>query len=296
MSFTFDEFVQFCYPRIDDLYNHYLNDIPSPELKKAMSHALNNKGKRIRPLLIYGCGYLLDSPWQCLDIPAAAVEMIHTYSLIHDDLPCMDDADLRRGKPTCHKLFGDAIAVLTGDALHTLALEIMANHPAPLSANNRIAMIATLTKACGPYGMAAGQAMDLVLTDKNTDKQDIEVIYQLKTGALLTACTQLGLLTSDINLAAEQKLYLKHYAQCIGLAFQIQDDILDCESQTETLGKSAGIDAKNQKNTYAEVYGLDQSRQKMTKLYDDAIDSLKAFGAKADILIELTHYLLSRNK
>ena len=190
-----------------------------------MEYTLFNGSKRLRPLLIYATGYTFGAPWECLDIPASTVELIHTYSLIHDDLPCMDNANLRRGKPTCHKVFGEGMAVLTGDALHTLAMQIIASHTAPLKPEKRLQMMKTLGKACGPFGMASGQAMDITLMNEETiSGRLLEDIYRLKTGALFTACIELGWLASKDDDELNQEALIE-FGNCIGLAFQIQDDI-----------------------------------------------------------------------
>jgi farnesyl diphosphate synthase len=258
---------QLCGNRLEDVFKHYLHDIPSLELKNAMEYTLFNGGKRIRPLLIYATGCIFDAPFENLDIPASSVELIHTYSLIHDDLPAMDNADLRRGKPSCHKVYGEGVAVLTGDALHTLAMQMLANHPAPLQAEKRIQMMAVLSKACGPYGMAAGQALDITVMDSNAMSiQLLTDIYRLKTGALFTACIELGRLASSDDDEINQKA-LKEFGDCIGLAFQIQDDILDVEVETTLLGKRQGIDMVNNKITYPKLAGIDKAKDKVQTLY-----------------------------
>jgi farnesyl diphosphate synthase len=259
-----------------------------------MDYTLQNGGKRIRPLLIYATGTIFDAPSENLDIPAISVELIHTYSLIHDDLPCMDNADLRRGKPTCHKVHGEGMAVLAGDALHTLAMQIISSHPAPLSAERRLQMIQTLSIACGPYGMAAGQALDITaLSQPNISLELIEHIYKLKTGVLLSACIELGHLASgDDN--ASHRATLKQFGNCIGLAFQIQDDILDIETTADISGKTQGIDLINNKITYPRICGIDKAKTKVANLYQEALVCLENFGENAQLLREITTKMLTR--
>lgn len=285
-----------CTRRLGAIFSAYLNNIPSLDLKSAMEYSLFNGGKRLRPLLIYATGSLFDAPLEHLDIPASAVEIIHTYSLIHDDLPCMDDADLRRGQPTCHKVYGEGMAVLTGDALHTLAMQIIASHPASLSAEKRVRMLSLLSQACGPFGMAAGQALDITVMKDDTLTDDLLfTIYRLKTGALLSACIQLGHLASDDDDKFNQSA-MKTVGDCIGLAFQIQDDILDVETSTELLGKPQGIDAKNNKLTYPRLHGLTAAKLKVESLYEEALETLNYLGHKAQLLRELTGYMLQRDR
>ncbi len=295
-SLTLDELFTSCTSRLSHVYQNYLRDTPASELKSAMEYTLDNNGKRIRPMLIYATGCIFSAPWENMDIPAAAVELIHTYSLIHDDLPCMDNADLRRGKPACHKIYGEGMAMLTGDALHTLAMQIIASHPAPLKSQRRLDMIKVLSKACGPFGMASGQALDLtVMSDKNISLNLLATIYQLKTGALLTACIELGRLSSDDDNDSHQQA-LKQFGESIGLAFQIQDDILDMETATELLGKPQGMDNKNSKITYPLICGIEQAKEKVQFLYQEALTAINFLGSKAQLLRELTSFLLQRKK
>ena len=293
---TLDELFYLCKSRLEKIFSHYLIDISSLELKNAMEYTLFNGGKHIRPLLIYATGCIFDAPFEHLDIPACAVELIHTYSLIHDDLPCMDNADLRRGKPTCHKIYGEGMAVLTGDALHTLAMQMIASHPASLSAERRVQIMKTLSKACGPFGMAAGQALDITLMNDHTISTDLLLnIYQLKTGALFSACIELGHLASPDHDEINQHA-LKKFGDCIGLAFQIQDDILDIEANTEHLGKPQGIDAKNKKITYPYLHNLTKAKEKVESLYSESLESINYLGDRAHLLRELTRSMLERKK
>jgi farnesyl diphosphate synthase len=287
---------ELCRERTDKVFKQYLQDIPSLELKTAMEYPLFNGGKRIRPLLIYATGSIFNAPLENLDIPACSVELIHTYSLIHDDLPCMDDAALRRGKPSCHKVYGDGMAVLTGDALHTLSMQIIANHPALLKAERRNQMMSVLSKACGPFGMAAGQALDItVMNDPSISTDLLLDIYTLKTGALFSACVELGRLASKDEDEINQRA-LKEFGDCIGLAFQIQDDILDIEAETAQLGKTQGIDFTNNKLTYPKLVGLDQAKDKVQTLYQNALEAINYLGSKASLLRELAGKMLERKK
>lgn len=278
--------------RLEHIFRTCLHNIPSLQLKQAMEYSLFNAGKRLRPLLIYATGAIFDAPLENLDIAACSVELIHTYSLIHDDLPCMDNSDLRRGKPTSHKVYGEGMAVLTGDALHTLAMQIIASHKAPLSAQKRVEMMRTLSQACGPFGMAAGQAMDITLMQDADISSDLLLnIYHLKTGALINACLELGRLASDNDDEIHQHS-LQNFGRMIGLAFQIQDDILDLESST--MGKPQGLDELNNKNTYVKIHGLNTAKEKVANLYEQALDSINYLGNKAHLLRELANQMLKR--
>lgn len=292
---SLNELVEMCAGRLKALYPLYLENIPAPDLKTAMEYSLYNGGKHLRPLLIYATGAVFKAPLENLDLPASAVELIHTYSLIHDDLPCMDNADLRRGKATSHKIYGEGMAVLTGDALHTLAMQILAHHPSALKPEKRLQMIKVLTHACGPYGMAAGQALDITLMNDDALSKDLLIdIYNLKTGALFSACIELGRLASNDHDEVNQKA-LKEFGDHIGLAFQIQDDILDIEATTEHLGKPQGIDATNKKETYPKLIGLDKAKEKVESLYEQALDAINYLGHQAQILRELAEFMLQRN-
>lgn len=282
------ELSTFCQTRLEKLFDYYLKDslCPAKELQQAIAYAVFNGGKRIRPLLVYATGYALGAKWVNSDAPACAIELIHTYSLIHDDLPAMDNSDLRRGKPACHKAFTEALAILAGDALQPLAFEILASHPAELHAEQRLAMIKALSHASGQAGMVSGQALDLAGTDELTQ------MYQLKTGALLTASVKLGAIAADIK-NPDILNALDQYAQNLGLAFQIQDDLLDFE-HSATTGKPQGLDTTNNKVTLPTLIGIEQARKQIETLFADALTSLAVLDEKADILRELAHSLLQR--
>src|SRR3990167_3135317 len=289
------QLIDTCSQRLSTVFSHYLDNIASPDLESAMKYTLSNGGKRIRPLLIYATGQIFNAPLENLDIPASSVELIHTYSLIHDDLPAMDNADLRRGKATCHKAYDEGIAILAGDALHTLAMQMMASHPALLKAERRLQMMSVLSKACGPYGMAAGQALDItVMNDTSLSAEDRKSVYHIKTGCLLSACIELGRLAgeddNDINQAA-----LKRFGDIIGFAFQIQDDILDIETCTEALGKRQGTDQVNHKITYPKMHGLNHAKAKVSSLYEQALEEINYLGQRAQLLRALIGHMLYRN-
>lgn len=295
-DYTLVQLTPLCTSRLKQFIHPYLQDIPSLDLKVAMEYTLQNGGKYLRPLLIYATGLIFNAPLENLDIPATSVELIHTYSLIHDDLPCMDNADLRRGKPACHKVYGDGMAVLTGDALHTLAMQIIATHPSPMKADRRLQMIHVLSRACGPYGMAAGQALDItVMNDKSLSEDLLINIYRLKTGALFTACLELGRLASTDTDEFNRKA-LQEFGDRVGLAFQIQDDLLDIESHSDVTGKPQGLDASNQKITYPKLVGAQKAKEKIQGLYEEALEAINYLGEQAQLLRDLTGHMLQRNR
>ena len=269
--------------------------IQPTDLHQAMRYAVLDGGKRIRPLLVYLSGSALQVPADILDTPACAVELIHAYSLVHDDLPCMDDDDLRRGKPTCHKVYGEALATLAGDALQTLAFQVLTqDKSAQLSATQRLHMLETLLLASGSRGMVGGQALDIAATGQALNLTELENMHIHKTGALIRASVKLGALACP-QLTASQLDKLDHYAKCIGLAFQIQDDILDEESDTATLGKTQGADRAHDKPTYPALLGLTQAKRMANELLDEAIHSLTDFEQAADPLRWIARYIVTRN-
>jgi farnesyl diphosphate synthase len=265
-------------------------------LHEAMRYAAQGGGKRIRPLLVYAAGQLGDQSSNeintALDAAAVAVECIHAYSLVHDDLPCMDDDDLRRGRPTVHKAFDEATALLVGDALQTRAFEILAN--ADCNANHRLRMISALAAASGSRGMAGGQAIDLESVGKKLDLAGLQQMHAMKTGALLTCAVELGGIAANLN--ANQLGQLQNYAKALGLAFQIVDDVLDATVDSQTLGKTAGKDAANDKPTYVTLMGLDYAQKQAKELQDVAIKSLDGFGEKAQALKDLALLVVNRGK
>jgi farnesyl diphosphate synthase len=274
--------------------------LPNPnilpiKLHQAMRYSALEGGKRMRPMLTYCTGKLLGIPIENLDGPACAVELIHVYSLIHDDLPAMDDDDLRRGKATCHIAFDEATAILTGDALQALAFEVLANDSSiNINASYRLKMITTLTKASGSQGMVGGQAIDLESVGKQLTLPELENMHIHKTGALIRASVNLAALAKpDLDSIIAKKL--DHYAKCIGLSFQVKDDILDEESDTTTLGKTQGKDKDNDKPTYPSLLGLAEAKEKAQHLHEQAIESLSDFGNKADLLRDLSLYIIQRD-
>lgn len=268
-------------------------DILPGRLHEAMRYAVLDGGKRVRPALVYAAGQALEAPEDVLDAPAAAVELVHAYSLVHDDLPAMDDDDLRRGKPTCHKAFGEAFAILAGDALQALAFQMLAQHTSGIPAGQRIEMVDTLARASGSRGMAGGQAIDLDAVGKDLSLPELETMHIHKTGALIRASVRLGALCSA-EPDPERLKRLEHYAKCIGLAFQIHDDVLDVEADTSVLGKTQGSDIARDKPTYPALLGLDGSKQRAAELRDEALESLASLGAGADVLRALARYIVER--
>jgi geranylgeranyl pyrophosphate synthase len=295
MKLALNDLIPICQSRVENLFAIYIRDKTTPAgiLQEAMSYGVYNGGKRIRPLLVYATGLALNTPLENLDAAACAVELIHSYSLIHDDLPAMDNADLRRGKPACHKVFGDAMAILAGDAMQALAFQVIAMHPTPLTPAQRMDMIQVLGEAAGPMGMAGGQALDITAMDQTITLDKLLLLYKLKTGALLSASVKLGMLSANTALETE-KAALEKYADCLGLAFQIQDDLLDMEGTTSALGKPQGIDAANNKMTYPVLCGIEKTKLKIQELTELALQSVGVLGNKGQILVELAESLLSR--
>ncbi|MCB1874748.1 MAG: (2E,6E)-farnesyl diphosphate synthase [Chromatiales bacterium] len=283
--------------RVERSLSHWLpsSDTHPARLHEAMRYAMLGSGKRIRPALVYATGKALSVDFARLDGPACAVELIHGYSLVHDDLPAMDDDDLRRGRPTCHKVFGDAMAILAGDALQTLAFYVL-SHDRELNGvapQTRLAMVESLALASGSRGMAGGQAIDLQAVGRELDLTELENMHIHKTGALIRTSVRLGALCCDCA-SAEVLQGLDRYAKCIGLAFQIQDDILDVEGSTETLGKSQGKDHARDKPTYTSLLGLDGAREKAEELKVKALDSLAPLGNKGEELRSIARFIVSR--
>jgi geranylgeranyl diphosphate synthase type II len=285
-----------CQSRVDTALENLLSS-PRPELQRlyaAMRYSLFNGGKRIRPLLAYAaCEALGGAPEQA-NAAACAVELIHAYSLVHDDLPAMDDDDLRRGQPTTHKAFDEACAILAGDGLQTLAFEVLADATHnPLNAELSLSMLSVLARAAGPAGMVGGQAIDLGSVGQALDQNALETMHRHKTGALIEASVQLGALAS--GQADEHALKALHtYARAIGLAFQVQDDILDVESDTATLGKTQGKDQAHDKPTYPALLGLDAAKAYALELRDQALHALRPFDQAAEPLRDLARYIVER--
>ncbi len=289
-----DAFRADCRARCEATLESILPDpaIEPARLHEAMRYAALGAGKRIRPLLCYAAGEALGVARTLLDRPAAAVELIHAYSLVHDDLPAMDDDDLRRGRPTCHKAFDEATAILAGDALQTLAFQTLSESYG-LAAPTRIAMVEALARASGSRGMAGGQALDLAAEGQHLDRAMLEHIHIHKTGALIRAAVQMAIL-ADGPLDAGLAEGLDRYAKCIGLAFQIQDDVLDVEGDAANTGKTGGRDRDLDKATYPAIVGLAEAKELAATLIADALSALSAFPNRADPLRWIAQYLAAR--
>jgi farnesyl diphosphate synthase len=259
-----------------------------------MRYAALGGGKRIRPLLAYAAGRTVDAHVQRLRIVAAAVELIHCYSLVHDDLPCMDDDVLRRGKPTCHVEFGEATALLVGDSLQSLAFQLVSEYALADNTETQLVMVKLLAQASGSRGMAGGQAIDLDSTGKTLSLPELELMHIHKTGALIRASILMGAHCGRA-LSKDEINHLDRYAKCAGLAFQVIDDILDSEADTITLGKTAGKDADRDKPTYVSLMGVAAAKKFGAELLEDALGALSIFDARADQLRELASYIVTRN-
>jgi len=267
---------------------------PPAALHQAMRYAVLGGGKRLRPLLVYATANALGHDAPGLDALACAVELIHAYSLVHDDLPAMDDDALRRGQPTCHVVFGEAMAILAGDALQALAFELLARDPSACSAPGMLVqMLRVLGRACGAGGMAGGQALDLGAVGRELTLAELEHMHACKTGALIGAAVRLGALAAGADAATQDTL--DAYAGALGLAFQIRDDILDVDGESEVLGKTAGKDAAADKPTFPSVIGMSAARARLAELTAQALDALQLLGDRAALLRELALYSAGRS-
>lgn len=264
------------------------------KLHHAMRYVTLGGGKRVRPLLVFAAGELVSANPEHLARIAAAVEMVHVYSLVHDDMPCMDDDVLRRGKPTCHVEYDEATALLVGDALQTLAFDLLSRPMVGLAPARQLALVFLLASAAGHAGMAGGQAIDLASVGTALSLPELEFMHLLKTGALIRASVLMGAGAGEPLLNTETEK-LDHFAKRIGLAFQVVDDVLDVAADTATLGKTAGKDAANDKPTYVSLMGLAEARRFARELRDDAFAALDGFGARADRLKELADYIVARS-
>nr|WP_218059491.1 (2E,6E)-farnesyl diphosphate synthase [Gilliamella apicola] len=279
--------------RIDSFLTVCISQIEPSKLQQAMRYSLLAGGKRIRPILVYLTGQMFNCPLSKLDEAAAAIESIHTYSLIHDDLPAMDNDDLRRGKPTCHIQFGEAQAILAGDALQSLAFSLLASSEL-IDAEAKIKMIAELAHASGVNGMCLGQSLDLQATQQSINLEQLQKIHCYKTGALIKASIRLGAFACG-EIAKSYYLTLDNYAEAIGLAFQIQDDILDVIGEQSIMGKPQGSDLAHEKSTYPALVGLDNAIKLTEQLYQQAIDSLKQIPYNTQPLQDLAGFIINRN-
>lgn len=265
---------------------------PPSELHHAMRYAVLGGGKRLRPLLVYAAGAAVGETGPALDAPACAVELVHAYSLVHDDLPAMDNDTLRRGHPTCHMVFGEAMAMLAGDALQALAFEVLARD-ASSPASARVRMLGVLGTACGSTGMAGGQALDLTAAGSRLDLPMLERMHAQKTGALIHASVQLGALAGACLDAGVLDM-LERYAMAVGLAFQIRDDILDVEGATDVIGKTAGKDMAQDKSTFPTILGIQASRERLDELTESALDAIRPLGPSASMLAVLARFAAGR--
>jgi len=268
-------------------------EIAPGKLHDAMRYAVLGGGKRIRPLLACAAGELADAPLERTLLAGAAVELIHAYSLVHDDLPCMDDDVLRRGKPTCHVEYDEPTALLVGDALQSLAFQVLAEHRLADEPARQIEMVRILAAAAGSRGMAGGQAIDLDAVGKQLGAPELEFMHIHKTGAVIRAALRLGLLCGR-TLDADDDRRVDHFAKCIGLAFQVVDDVLDAEASTATLGKTAGKDARSDKPTYVSALGIPAAKSLARELREEAASALRPLGGRALRLGQLADYIVMR--
>ncbi len=295
---AFAERLADCRGRVEAALEHWLpaSDTEPGHLHEAIRYSVLGNGKRIRPLLVYASGETLQAPIAALDGCACAVEMLHAYSLIHDDLPAMDDDDLRRGRPTCHRAYDEATAILAGDALQAMAFQVLSEDPAiAVAAEQRVKMINTLAIASGSCGMAGGQAIDINSVGERLSLTQLQRMHSYKTGALIKASVELGAL-SCATITDTQFAHISQYAECIGLAFQIHDDVLDIESDTETLGKPQGADQAMNKPTYPNLLGLDGAKKAARDLLSEALDALADFNEDAEPLRWMAKYIVERNR
>ena len=277
--------------RTEAALDRALADAPdAPRLAQAMRHAALGGGKRLRPLLVHAAGHAFGAAGAALDAPATAVELVHAFSLVHDDLPAMDDDDLRRGRPTVHVAFDEATAILAGDALQALAFAVLAQAPLPSEA--RITLVRELALASGIQGMCAGQALDLEATGRSLGLRELEALHSLKTGALIRAAVRMGAIAA--GAAAAEIEGLDRYSTALGLAFQIRDDVLDVEGDAAQLGKTAGKDAAQGKNTYPRLLGMEASRARLRELGGEMEAALAPLGEAADALRVLAGFAVAR--
>ena len=283
--------------RSEQMLDRYLQlpEPGTPRLLEAMRYSVLGGGKRLRPILVYCTGEALGARFEALDAPAAAVELIHAYSLVHDDLPAMDDDDLRRGRPTCHKAYDEGTAVLVGDALQALAFDVIAADESPgVGAAARLQALRVLAQGIGTAGMAGGQAIDLEAVGRRLDFAQLEDMHRRKTGALIRASVLLGAITASVTAGPEFEA-LDRFGAELGLAFQIQDDILDVEGDVATLGKLVGADAARDKPTYPSLLGMDRARVLARESRDQALASLAVLGERGATLAALAHFVVDRS-
>ena len=291
---SLDQFLIQCQKRVEDSLETTLSrSIPSNKLKKAMRYACLDGGKRIRPVLVYASAQAVEASMNDADMAACAVELIHSYSLVHDDLPAMDDDDLRRGKPSVHKAFDEATAILVGDALQALAFQCLAEQNNSLSAETKLLMTTMLAEAAGAFGMTGGQTLDLEASGTRVELSELETLHRLKTGSLIKASVRMGALC-NMQCSEEQLSALELYADNIGLAFQVQDDILDEIGDTDILGKPQGSDRAQTKATYVSLLGLAKAKTKAAELANNAIRAIEGISTSANSLRDLANYIVNR--
>lgn len=289
-------FLGSCSQRVETFFNNNIpaKDLAPTTLHSAIRYSAMNGGKRIRPALVYATAETVKLPLEQVDCIAAAIEVMHCYSLIHDDLPAMDDDDLRRGMPTCHRAFDEATAILAGDAMQALAFSFLTDStidgPEPM---HRATLTFLLANAVGSQGMAGGQAMDLAAVDKNISIESLEFIHRQKTGCLIQACINMTQ-SCCTSLSQQQRSNLIEFSQHLGIAFQIRDDILDVISDTDTLGKPQGSDRELNKPTYVSILGVEESERRCNAYYDDALKCLQNFDASAESLRLLAQHIVCR--
>lgn len=291
-AFVFDHWAAAHQQRVEEALVRTLpgSGILPERLHEAMRYAVLGGGKRVRALLSYAAAELAGAAPTAADAGAVAVELIHAFSLVHDDMPCMDDDDLRRGKPSCHRQYDDATALLVGDALQSLAFECIADTHAPQA----LKQVQVLAKATGSRGMCGGQSIDLQSTGKLLSRSELETMHQYKTGALIQAAVLLGAYAAD-NTDQQLTHTLKQYSQHMGLAFQVVDDILDATADTQTLGKTAGKDALQEKSTYVSLLGLEEAKALVTTLHAQSLQLLAGFDGKADPLRGIAKFICERS-
>ncbi|WP_248323006.1 MULTISPECIES: polyprenyl synthetase family protein [unclassified Caballeronia] len=292
---TFEHWMRATLDRVETALEHYLpgTDVAPARLHEAMRYAVLGGGKRVRPLLVHAAGELTGASAQAVEAASAALEMIHVYSLVHDDMPAMDDDALRRGKPTVHIQYDEATALLVGDALQSQAFIALTAEGNGLSDRQQAALVRELAVASGSVGMAGGQAIDLESVGRKLSRPELETMHRKKTGALLRASVRMGALAGD-EPGADVLAALDQYAAAVGLAFQVVDDILDVTADSATLGKTAGKDAQHDKPTYVSIIGLDASRELAAQLGRDAHAAIQPFGARAQRLAELADLVVNR--
>ena len=295
MSYQFGTELKQVQDRINQFLANQFEEIDSynAPLRDAMKYGLLLGGKRVRPFLVYATGKMLGAEMLALDYAAAAIESIHAYSLIHDDLPAMDNDELRRGQPTCHIAFDEATAILAGDALQTFAFEILTEAPS-LSAEQKLQLVKVLAQASGVQGMCLGQSLDLISEHKQVNLDELELIHRNKTGALLTVALKMGFICSPHFENKELEQQLERYSQAIGLAFQVQDDILDIEGDSAEIGKPVGSDLGLDKSTYPKLLGLEGAKQKAQELYQTALHELDNLPFDTTALRALAEFIVNR--